>query len=107
VIESGQYERTKAGRTGKLPDWYENEPTKWPGDDIYLCAFWELSTERTYGQYLGPIPWSKIIFYGDRLGLDETMVVVFTRILRELDEVFLSDQRGTGRQTEQTKPPGK
>jgi hypothetical protein len=82
-----------------------NEPVKLPGDDIYLGAFWELSTERSYGQYLGPIPWSKIIFYGDRLGLDDTMMVVFTRVLRELDEAFLSDQReNAGRRTEQTKP---
>jgi len=75
------------------------------GDHVYITAFWELSTERSYGQYLGPIPWSKIIFYGERLGLDETMVPVFTRVIRELDEAFLADQReNLGRRTEQTKP---
>jgi len=33
------------------------------------------------------------------------MMVVFTRILRELDEAFLGDQRNNAkRKTEQTKP---
>lgn len=82
-----------------------NEPPKIEGDDVYLAAFWELSTERSYGHYLGPIPWSKIIFYGDRLRLDDTMMAVFTRVVRELDEAFLEDQRtNAGRRTEQTKP---
>lgn len=81
---------------------------RWPGDELYLNAFWELSTERSYGDYLGPIPWSKIIFYGDRARLDDTMLLVFSRVIRELDEAFLSDQRkNMGRRTEQTKPTKK
>jgi len=101
VIESGQYERATGGR---LPDWFYDEPVHLPGDELYITAFWELSSERTYGQYLGPIPWGKIIFYGDRLKLDETMMIVFVRILRALDEAFLADQRDNlGRRTEQTK----
>lgn len=76
------------------------------GDHVYLAAFWELSTERTYGQYLGPIPWSKIVFYGERLGLSETMMPAFTRIIRELDEAFLSDVREKqARAAKPKKPP--
>lgn len=32
------------------------------------------------------------------------MMVVFSRVLRELDEAFLADQRENNRRTEQTRP---
>ena len=42
------------------PSWYEEEPDCPPGLDYYMKAFWQLSTERSIGFSVGPIPASKI-----------------------------------------------
>jgi hypothetical protein len=74
------------------------------GDIFYLRAFWELSSERQFGHAIGPIPWSKIIFYGERRNLDDAMMEVFEFIVRELDEAYLKWQRDEQqRRTEQTR----
>jgi len=87
-VESGQYERATGGR---LPGWYDDRPPEVRGDEIYLRAFWELSSERQFGQSVGPIPWSKVIQYGERKGLDSVMIGVLEVVMRELDEVYLKD----------------
>lgn len=70
-----------------------------------MRAFWELSSERQFGQCIGPIPWSKTVAYGERAGLDYSMVAVFVSVIRELDEAYLSWQRDDQkRRTEQTRP---
>ena len=75
------------------------------GDVFYIRAFWELSSERQFGQAIGPIPWSKIISYGERQNLDDAMMDVFEFVLRELDEAYLKWQRDRQqRQIEQTRP---
>lgn len=75
------------------------------GDVFYLRAFWELSSERQFGHAIGPIPWSKIIFYGERRNLDDAMMDVFEHVLRELDETYLKWQRDQqARRIEQTRP---
>jgi len=58
-----------------------------------MQAFWELCSCRTFGMSIGPIPWTAIIEYGERKGLDSTMILVFEVVMRELDEVYLSDLR--------------
>ena len=63
------------------------------GDDFYLRAFENLSSERQFGDALGPIPWSKIVLYGDRKHLDDAMVDVFVYVIRELDTAYLKWQR--------------
>lgn len=63
------------------------------GDEFYLRAFWELSSERQFGQAIGPIPWSKIVIYGKRKKLDDSMLAVFEFVVRELDEAYLEWQR--------------
>ncbi len=40
---------------------------------------------------VGPIPWSKIVMYGERKGLDRGMIAVLEVVIRELDEVYLKD----------------
>lgn len=42
---------------------------------------------------LGPIPWDKLIDYGERAGLEPDMMVVFERVVRELDEFYLEQHR--------------
>lgn len=78
------------------------------GDEVYLRAFWELSTERQFGQVVGPIPWSCIVAYGRHVGLDDSMLRVFERVVRSLDEEYLAWLREEQkRKTEQTRPQKK
>lgn len=63
------------------------------GDDLYLCAFDALSSERFFGTAIGPIPWSKIVLYGEKKKLDDAMMGVFEHVLREMDECYLKWQR--------------
>ena len=75
------------------------------GDVFYIRAFWELSSERQFGHAIGPIPWSKIVSYGERRKLDDAMMDVFETVVRELDESYLKWQRDRQqRQIEQTRP---
>lgn len=63
------------------------------GDDLYLIAFDRLSSERCFGTAIGPIPWSKIILYGEKKRLDDAMIGVFEHVIREMDEAYLKFQR--------------
>lgn len=86
-MESGQYEKA----TGTVPDWWHKKPPEVRGDDLYLTAFWELSSCRNFGMGIGPIPWDVMVLYGERKGLDAGMLDVFVYVLRALDEVYLKD----------------
>jgi len=63
-----------------------------------MRAFWELSTERQFGQIIGPIPNSKVVQYGYRHGLNPGMIAVLETVIRELDEKWLGWQREEQRQ---------
>lgn len=76
-----------------LPQWFLDDPAYVAGDEFYLRAFWDLSTERDMGMGLGPIPWSSIVAYGERAGLDDVdLVDAFVRIIREMDVGWLKWQ---------------
>ena len=72
-----------------IPEWLQNEPLLLPGDEFYMSAFYELSTCRSYGWTLGPIPWRDIIFYAQYAGLEEDLLPVFVRSLRAMDTVYM------------------
>ncbi len=102
--ESGQYQRAR-GTGGRAQRFIEEEPGVERGDEFYLRAFWELSSERQFGQAIGPVPWSKIVQYGVRRNLDDAMMVVFESVVRNLDEAYLKWQRDQQkRRIEQTRP---
>ena len=84
-MESGQYEKA----TGKLPDWWDKQPHAVRGDDFYIEAFWELSSCRDFGMGIGPIPWHRILQYGTWKQLDHGMMILFVRVIRELDETYI------------------
>ena len=86
-MESGQYEQA----TGKLPDWWDKCPPHVRGDDFYIEAFWELSSCRDFGMGIGPIPWHRIVQYGEWKKLDDGMMRLFIRIIRELDDAYVKD----------------
>jgi len=93
-VESGQYQQA----TGRLPDWWDKKPPEVRGDDLYLMAFWELSSCRSFGMGVGPIPWNHIVAYGERKGLDARMLELFLYVIRALDEVYLKDLNESQRQ---------
>lgn len=87
-----------------MPEWFLERPLLLEGEQFYLEAFWELSTERAIGWSIGPIPWRAIRSYGYDAKLDDDVLRVFCRVIRELDEVYLKWQREEqGRKTEVTR----
>lgn len=81
-----------AERKGRpLPEWYQDEPQLWPGDEFYLRAFYELSTCRGVGMSAGPIPWNIAVMYAQYQGLDADSIQPFIDIIRKLDAVYLDD----------------
>lgn len=76
------------------PEWADNEPKIFDGDEFYLGAFNDLSTCRPVGLSLGPIPWRDIIDYARYHGLDRLMTDFFLRVMRGMDTVYLKWQRG-------------
>lgn len=42
---------------------------------------------------VGPIPWTVIVAYGDRKGLDRDLMDLFEVVMRALDEAYLAWQR--------------
>lgn len=72
-----------------LPAWFEEEPQLAPGEEFFLRAFWELSTERQIGWASGPIPHSAILGYGERAGLESSTMGLFVQVLRSMDAAYL------------------
>jgi hypothetical protein len=60
-----------------------------PRYEILLSEFWKLSSERQLGFSAGPIPHSRVVEAGERLGLDSAMMPVFELIIRRMDQAFL------------------
>ena len=72
-----------------LPDWFYEQPQIDDNDYFYLEAFQELSTCRSSGMGIGPIPWRDIIEYARMYGLCNMMQDVFLRVIRSMDNKFL------------------
>lgn len=77
-------------RNQPLPRWVEDCPDLGPGEELFLQAFFELSTERAIGWATGPIPNSKMVEWGERAGLDSTTMRLFTRVLKTMDDAYLT-----------------
>lgn len=79
------------------------KPELEPGEDFYIGAFWDLSTERQVGMVLGRIPYSRARAYGRRAGLRGAMLDAFWVIIRELDDGYsewMSQEYKKNRQTD-------
>lgn len=74
----------------QLPDFLQNEPELLPGLEVYLEAFWDLSTCRQMGMGLGPIPWTSIENYITISGGDENFREDFHHLIRRLDQAYLA-----------------
>ena len=64
-------------------------------EQLYLAAWYDLSTERPVGMAEGFIPRSKIRAYGiDELGLDGDDLEFFIGVMRRIDNGYLSNEAG-------------
>lgn len=70
-----------------LPEWAQDVPELELVDNIYLSAFWDLTTERKYE--MGPIPNSSILDFCKDREFDQIVTMIFNAIIRALDKVYL------------------
>jgi hypothetical protein len=92
-----------------LPTWFLEEPIIRPGEKFYLQAFWDLSSCRSIGMSLGPIPWTAAWEYGKEAGLDEELLPAFWYFLRVMDSAYLDwqDQEAKKRREANTPKTGR
>ncbi|MHA1859165.1 MAG: phage tail assembly chaperone [Candidatus Thorarchaeota archaeon] len=76
-----------------IPSFARNEPGIYPQDMFFLSAFGELSTCRQIGMAAGPIPWRDIIEFARFSELDESLLDMFVRVIRTMDNVYLEWMR--------------
>jgi len=73
-----------------IPRKFAEAPDVPMGLDLYLTAFWELTTCRQPGfSGPGPIPWAEIAGYAVAMGLDERQFDDLVYYIRVLDVAYL------------------
>lgn len=92
-----EYSKTEAAIIAQARQWGEpipdvilNKPELEQGLDLYLEAFWTLSSCRSIGMGLGPIPWDAVEKYGTILALDADQSDDLEYHIGRLDSAFLS-----------------
>jgi len=76
-------------RGQEIPDVFREEPPLYPGEEFYLQAFNSLSKDRQIGMSIGPIPWSSVILYIDKKGLDPELHEVFEATIFAMDDAYI------------------
>ena len=64
-----------------------------------MKSFHDLSTERSVGMSLGPIPWSKIVQYADRYQLEPDVTEAFIDIIRTMDVAYMKHNANEQKKT--------
>jgi hypothetical protein len=77
---------------GQIPDRIANRPRLILGLELYFLAWFDLDSERSIGNALGPIPRSKIAEYADEYHLTPEQKEDMIYLVRELDNDFLVRQ---------------
>lgn len=107
-VERGLLELSLAQHMA-IPDSVQNAPQLAPGLEFYYEAFKTLSTTRSYGMGVGPIPWTAMHQYFVAYGLPGDLFDDFVALLVYLDNEYIKWQ--TERTKQETKPmqapPGK
>lgn len=81
-----------------MPD---NRPSLSPFLASYYEAFWELSSCRSAGMGIGPIPWTAIDAFSKSRGInDQDELSVFMKLIRAMDGAYIAHVNET-RQKEQ------
>lgn len=72
-----------------LPDRIQNAPKLWPSNGLYWSAFWDLTTCRTTGWSVAPIPWTAMKEYAEVHGFDERQTDFLFYIVRSMDNAYM------------------
>lgn len=73
----------------EIPEWYLDEPELLPGDELFMRAYWTLDSERPAGFTLCRIPWSKVIAYGERKGLEPVVCDWLWEVISAMDNGYI------------------
>lgn len=73
----------------QLPDRIANAPEIPEYMNLYFEAFFDLTTDRSFGMGEGPIPHSAIVQYCDRLNLNYDEEKDFVYFIRSMDNAYL------------------
>lgn len=72
-----------------MPEWYVNKPQMSFQLNLYVAIFMELSSCRSIGFGMGPIPWTAVNEYAKFLQLSPYQTRVFNVIINTADGVYL------------------
>ena len=67
------------------PSWFYDEPHTSDAEWFYIRSYFKLATCKGVGMSMGPIPWTAIHEFVDRIGFDQEMRGVFERVIWSLD----------------------
>jgi hypothetical protein len=96
-VEEGVLRQVMALRA-PIPKKFAEAPDIPLGLDMYLEAFWDLSSCRSAGWGVGPIPWTAILDYAHAYGLDPEQTEDLVYYVRVLDKAYIEhSQRQQGK----------
>lgn len=75
-----------------IPNRIENAPSLLPGLELYYKGFLDLTTSRTLGLGIGPIPWFAIEMYCRQNELDEEQTEAMHHHVIVMDSVFMKHE---------------
>lgn len=73
----------------ELPERMQNAPRLMLGLELYWSAFWDLTTCRTTGWSVAPIPWSAMREYVEVYELDEEQAESLFYLIRSMDNAYM------------------
>jgi hypothetical protein len=92
-MTQGSVEKTILGQAytqdAEIPEIMREAPDLSPGLELYRTMFFDLSSCRSLGMGVGPIPWTAIHAYCRHHELDVEQEDMAHYLLRRMDEFFL------------------
>lgn len=82
-------DRILQGRLTEYPKEIMDHPEILPCSELYYTAFQKLTTCRQFGFDQGPIPWTAIDRYAERMGMDEDEFWQFEAIICRIDTAYM------------------
>lgn len=83
----------QASKMGQpIPEAIKNAPQLLPGLEFYFKAFFELSTCRSIGMDIGPVPYTAISEYANRHGMNNDVFPILLTFIRGMDNAYIKWQ---------------
>lgn len=73
----------------ELPSKFANAPRLWPWLKLYWDAFWDLTTCRSSGLSVAPIPWSAVRDYAETFEFDDEQTSSLYFLVRAMDNAYM------------------